>query len=147
MLVQTLDFDLIHKYDKQNFGIETYNLELIQNLVSHHHAQCYLIVEDEITVGYLIYGLDHATMVCDIIRLCIFSQYRQKHYAYNNLRQLMDDEALKQYTFTLNVNATNTNAHQLYYKLGFKDYGRLENYYRDGNDAICMYYKPSELEQ
>ncbi len=144
MLLQTLDLNMIHKYDKQNFGIESYDIALIEKLVYKHHAQCYVIAEDAAIVGYLIYGIDHATLTCDIIRLCIFSEYRHKQYAYNNIYELIHNPEMKDYTFTLNVNATNSIAHNLYIKLGFKDYGRLDNYYRDGNDAICMYYKQSD---
>ncbi len=144
MLVPTLDLHLIQKYDKHNFHEEAYSMELLNKLIFHHHAEFFLITENNDIVGYLIYGIDHATRVCDIIRVCIFDKYRHQHYAYNNLYSLIHTEDKKQLTFTLNVKITNTSAHMLYYKLGFQDYGKLENYYRDGKDAICMYYRHTQ---
>ncbi len=78
--------------------------------------------------------------ICDIVRLCIFKEYRRQGYAYQTLHTLIHHPKNCNLIFTLNVSATNEIAHQLYYKAGFKDYAELKNYYRNGSSAISMYY-------
>ncbi len=102
------------------------------------HTTCYLIIEADQVIGYLMLSCQHG--IVDVVRLCIFSPYRNKGYGYETLYRLVHHPKARGLIFTLHVSVVNYFAHHLYQKVGFKGYASQLGYYRDGSPAECMYY-------
>lgn len=108
----------------------------LYNPVSHF----YVIEKEKVVVGYVIYWI--IGRETHIANLAIHPDYRQLGYGKQLLIWAVE-HARRKYaaTVTLEVNAKNTNARQLYADFGFRVTGIRPHYYENRDDALIMTLK------
>ena len=98
----------------------------------------YVICEDDILVGYVMYHnvIDESMM----INFAVDPAYQKKGYGTALLKYTLDLLIEKKFrNFYLDVRASNLSAQSLYQKFGFKPVGRRKDYYTlPDEDAIVM---------
>lgn len=132
MLIKSKDIKKIIEIDSQCFDTP-YTKKQLEN-IEHDTEICYLIIENDIEVGFII--LSEIFDNYDLIKICIIKNQRRKGFANKALFELL--EIINFETFTLEVSENNIAAINLYKKNNFKEITRRKNYYSDGSNAIIM---------
>ncbi len=135
MLTKTNNIQLIKSLDDEIFGSSSYKLETYQIMLKSNDF--FLISIDDINIGFII--IQRIASDYELIKVGMLPSYRQKGLTYGALLELLG--TLEYENFLLELKSTNTQALNLYQKLGFEINGHRKNYYSNGVDAILMIYK------
>lgn len=121
-------------------------LEVIYEDLAIHKNLYFLVVKDELPVGYA--GMWMILDEAHINNVCIHPDYQGRGYG-NVLVDFVIHEAYRQGadSITLEVRASNSRAKQLYSKFGFEVEGVRKRYYSDnGEDALIMWKQGLAIE-
>ncbi len=97
------------------------------------NIEYYVYLIDNKVIGYLAYK--DVDLSYDIIQIGVDKNYQHQGIATKLMQNIMD------HCISLEVSCNNTNAIELYEKLGFSKVCDLPNYYQ-GVDGIRMLYQP-----
>ncbi len=135
------DSDDLYNLGKNIFGEYCLNSNTIADACIDSRG--ILIEENNIIVGYIIYGLNlnikTNLQVDTIYCVCVKKEYRKKGFGEYLVKSVLKN-VLGRKNWYLNVRISNTNAINLYKKLGFNVEYVIKNYYDDGEDAYFMKY-------
>lgn len=139
MQIQKLNashIDALQKIYNQQFGAESWTKEQILSAFLNQAVSFYGIFNEEKLVCFasIMTSLDDINLL-DIATL---EEYKNKGYAKAMLKYLISLKELGQ-TFSLEVKSKNYIAINLYTSFGFKTLHIRKNYYKDGDDALCMF--------
>ncbi len=125
---------------KDYWSITELRKELTNNV-----AKYLVYIEDNKVVGFI--GL---WIVCDegqITNIGVHPDYRKRGIATSLLNATIEYlKTLDCNIITLEVRKSNSNAYDLYSQIGFSDEGVRRKFYKDGEDAIIMWYRYEDFE-
>lgn len=125
---------------KDYWSITELRKELTNNV-----AKYLVYIKDDKVVGFL--GM---WIVCDegqITNIAVHPDYRKQGIATALLNAMIEYlKTLDCNTITLEVRSSNTKAYNLYTDIGFSDEGVRRRFYKDGEDAIIMWYRYEDFE-
>ncbi|WP_436513277.1 ribosomal protein S18-alanine N-acetyltransferase [Clostridium thermobutyricum] len=82
-----------------------------------------------------------------ITNIAVHPDYRRRGIATKLLEDMIEHlKTLDCSIITLEVRKSNTKAYDLYSSLGFTDEGVRKRFYKDGEDAIIMWYRYEDFE-
>lgn len=139
MQIQKLDVSHIEALQKiydQQFGVEAWTKEQILSAFSNQAVAFYGIFDKENLVSFasVLVSVDDINLL-DIATL---NTYKNKGYAKALLNFLISLKQPNQ-TISLEVKSKNIPAINLYNSFGFKTLNVRKKYYKDGDDALCMF--------
>lgn len=120
----------------EQFKNEAWNLEQLKSSFNSNSTQFYGIfdVDKLVCVASILITPD------DINLLDIATAETHKHKGYaKQLLSFLISLKNKEQTFSLEVKSKNIPAINLYTKLGFKTLNIRKKYYKDGDDALCLF--------
>ncbi|MCI7003215.1 MAG: ribosomal protein S18-alanine N-acetyltransferase [Clostridia bacterium] len=128
--------DKVENLLKEQFGNEAWNKSQIASSFNSNSTHFYGIFDGEtlITVASILVTPDDI----NLLDIATSENYKHKGYAKTLLKYLLTLKDDGQ-TFSLEVKSKNTSAINLYTKLGFKTLTIRKKYYKDGDDALCMF--------
>ena len=112
------------------------------------YSRIYVLTDDEtdsVITGYIVYWLQ--TEGASLLNLCIDPKWRGLGMAHQ-LMQVMIKEVVREELprIALEVRKSNQNAIKLYEKIGFKQTHERERFYKDGESALVMEIKTSDIQ-
>jgi len=129
------NLDSICELEKQ-FGAEAFPRRSLRYLIKSKNAFRYLQYEDKI-VGYYIVTYRNNSDKCRLYSILVDNAYQGKGFG----KKLLAD-ALQLFSpfqeMTLEVHEDNIAAIRLYEDVGFKQFGRIKEYYSYKKDALRM---------
>lgn len=139
MQIKKLDISHIDELEKiynQQFGAESWTHEQILSAFSNPAVSFYGVFENNQLVCFasILQTIDDINLL-DIATL---QDFKNKGYAKAMLVFLLSQKKHEQ-TFSLEVKSKNTPAINLYTSFGFKTLHIRKKYYKDGDDALCMF--------
>ena len=128
--------DDIQKIYNQQFGIEAWTKEQILSAFDNQAVSFYGIFDGDCLVSFasILVSIDDINLL-DIATL---DSHKNKGYAKALLKFLISQKKSNQ-TFSLEVKSKNIPAITLYQSFGFKTLHVRKKYYKDGDDALCMF--------
>ena len=140
-IVSIKDLDEIFRLESNAFKKDAFSKNSIFNLIINN-TFFFKLINDDISneiVGFIIVIQDREDRV-NLINLLISKQYQNKgygshllKYTLNKIKEMNNIEVI-----VLNVNSKNEVAIWLYQKFGFRIVQKIENYYRQKNNAYLM---------
>ena len=143
MIIDTVtlkDLDEIYKLERRSFKKDSFTKELMLNLIIKNTYFFKLIdTESNHIIGFIFIIQDRDKRV-NVINFLIRKRERKRGYGSFLLRHTLKKvKALDNIeTIILNVNSKNKAAISLYQKFNFRIVQRIENYYRDKQNAYLM---------
>lgn len=139
MQIKKLDKSYINELQKiyiEQFGAESWTYEQILSAFNNQAVSFFGVFVDEKLVSFA----SILTSVDDInlLDIATLEEYKNKGYAKALLKYLISLKKLEQ-TFSLEVKSKNKPAINLYESFGFKTLHVRKKYYKDGDDALCMF--------
>lgn len=130
--------DRIVQLEKELFVTAWKKEDFIFELTSNPFANYYVLIKDEIIVGYIGYWIKDEYV--EITTIGVDKSYQRQGLAYALLNFCFSDSAIKGgRIFTLEVRVSNYKAIALYEKAGFTKATIRKKYYKDTNeDAYLM---------
>lgn len=130
------NLDEIEKLFKEQFMQEAWSREQIQSSMLSPSTSFYGIFTDNqlICVASILQSIDDI----NLLDIATKNGYKQKGYAKFMLQFLLSLKKDNQ-TFSLEVKSKNLPAIKLYESFGFKTLNIRKNYYKDGDNALCMF--------
>ena len=127
--------ELVELYNQQ-FGDEAWTKEQISSAFNNNSVAYYGILEGAELVCFA--GIMESLDDINLLDIATKNGFKQKGYAKAMLRFLI---ALKKenQTFSLEVKSKNLPAIKLYESFGFKTLNIRKKYYKDGDNALCMF--------
>lgn len=127
--------DLLKLYHQQ-FGEESWSKKQVEDAFNNNAVTFYGIYENSTLVCFasVLESLDDI----NLLDIATEENYKQKGYASSMLKFLLSLKKPSQ-TFSLEVKNTNLTAINLYNKFGFKALYIRKKYYKNGEDALCMF--------
>lgn len=110
-------------------------------------ARFWVLTDDETdskVAGYIVFWL----MVdgCSLLDVAVDPEFRGQGMGEKMLRAMINEVVRQEYArLVLEVRASNESALRLYKKVGFKETHRRTKFYSDGEDAIVMELKTSDV--
>ena len=134
--INSLD-ELVEIYNEQ-FGSEAWTKKQIEDAFNNKAISFYGIYENKELVCFasILESLDDI----NLLDIATKENYKHKGYASGMMKFLMSLKKSEQ-TFSLEVKSKNKTAISLYEKFGFKTLHIRKKYYKDGDDALCMFAK------
>ena len=126
----------IEEIIKEQFGNEGWTRSQIESAFNNKSVSFYGIVKNNILISFasILESLDDI----NIIEIATRSSYKRQGYAKKILTFLVslknDDQ-----TMSLEVKSKNMPAISLYTSFGFKTLHIRKKYYKNGDDALCMF--------
>lgn len=139
MQIQKLNKSYINELQKiyvEQFGAESWTYEQILSAFDNQAVSFYGIFDGNCLVSFasILVSIDDINLL-DIATL---DSHKNKGYAKALLRFLISQKQPNQ-TFSLEVKSKNIPAITLYQSFGFKTLHVRKKYYKDGDDALCMF--------
>ena len=130
------DINLIHELYVEQFKNEAWTKDQILSAFNNCSTDFYGIIENDTLICFACI----LTSVDDINLLDIATKdaYKNKGYAKKMLGFLIGLRG-KDQTFSLEVKSKNVPAINLYKSFGLKTLHVRKKYYKDGDDALCMF--------
>ena len=128
--------NIVYKLSKEQFKEESWTLnQLIDSFNSGSTAFYGVFNKDELVcfASILISPDD-----INLLDIATKETYKKMGYAKKLLAFLISLKSQEQ-TFSLEVKSKNTPAINLYTSMGFKTLNIRKKYYKDGDDALCMF--------
>ena len=121
----------------EQFGSESWTKQQIADSFNSPSTSFYGIFEDNVLVcvASILNGIDDI----NLLDIATRQKFKRKGYARAMLSFLLTLKDKTQ-TMSLEVKSKNTPAINLYQSLGFKTLNIRKHYYKDGDDALCMFY-------
>lgn len=118
---------------------DPYPKELLYILLSLY-PELFMVAElDGKIVGYVV-GVTRSDRYGHIVSLCVHPEYRRKRVGTKLIEYL--EKAFRELfgicMYRLEVRVSNTEAINLYKKLGYRIVNTIKSYYPDGEDALLM---------
>lgn len=138
----SLDVDQVHMLEKMAFSMP-WSRQDFADMVENKDA-LYLVVEEDFCPGTVIAccGMRSIVGEGDISNVVVHPDYRKRGIARQMLEELFrrGKADLGVEAYTLEVRKSNTDAVNLYHRLGFTDEGIRKNFYeKPVEDAIIMW--------
>lgn len=135
-----LNVQEIYQLLKEQFKDECWSIKQIQDAFNNKAVSFWAIKNDNnlVCVASIIETLDDI----NLLHIATKNEFKNKGYAKSLLKFLIDLKKEDQ-TFSLEVKSKNIPAISLYKKLGFNTLNVRKNYYKDGDDALCMFLNKS----
>lgn len=119
--------------------------EELSKEIDNKLARYFVHEEDNRIVGFV-----GVWVVCDegqITNVAVHPDYRRRGIAKMLMTNMINHlKTLDCSIITLEVRKSNTKAYELYTSLGFTDEGLRRRFYKDGEDAIIMWYRYEDFE-
>lgn len=120
----------------QQFKEEAWTKQQILDSLKSNSTQFYGFFENDkiVCIASVLISIDDI----NLLQIATQENYKRKGYAKKLLSFLLKIKKETQ-TFSLEVKSKNTPAIALYEDLGFKTLNIRKNYYKDGDNALCMF--------
>ena len=127
--------ELIEIYNEQ-FGTEAWTETQILDAFNNNAVSFYGIYENKMLVCFasILESLDDI----NLLDIATKEDYKNKGLA-SILMEFLISLKKEEQTFSLEVKSKNKTAIKLYEKFGFKTLHIRKKYYKDGDDALCMF--------
>lgn len=124
---------------KSQFNSESWTDEQFEELLSNSNYSIYTLVCNNTLLSYCI--VLESVDDLNIVSIATDKKHLNKGYATQLVEYVikLGDDSNK--TISLEVKSKNTNAVNLYKKLNFKQVYIRKKYYKDGDDALIMFYE------
>ena len=133
------DLEEMLKIEHSSFGDESYQKELIEQLLSDKEFHSTVVEVDDVEVGYATFYEDAMKRRARLITIAVMPDYRNRGLAkamLTFLEKKMGRLSLR--IVSLEVGTSNVPATNLYLSLGYRIRGTISNYYGKGKDALYM---------
>ncbi len=111
------------------------------------YARAYVLTDDETdstVAGYIVFWLQ--AEACSLLNVAVNLSFRGLGFGEQLIRAMIKDVVREEYPrIVLEVRASNEGAIRLYQKIGFKETHRRLGFYKDGEAALVMELKTSEI--
>lgn len=132
------DMDDVFDVERMSFKIP-FGRTLITNLYLGAPELCFVVLDSDEIVGFLLGGYTALPKQSHILSIAIKEDVRGKGYGKKLLRHFIDNCTKFAYTSVkLEVKIDNTRAIQLYEEEGFHIDSKIRKYYEDNTDAYVM---------
>lgn len=130
------DLDLIYELFIEQFKEESWTKEqIISSLMSNSTKFYGIFINNKLVcVASVLITIDDI----NLLDIATKEEYKRQGLATNLLQYLITLKSDQQ-TFSLEVKSKNINAINLYKNLGFTTLNIRKKYYKDGDDALCMF--------
>lgn len=140
-MMQSLDesfLNQIYEISVQQFASDSWSVSEFKQCFKNSCYKFYGIVENNVLVSYAV------CFVCvddiNIVSVATRQAYKNKGFATTIINALKQTAKLYNITLSLEVKCNNLAAISLYNKTNFKPVHVRKNYYKDGSDAVIMFY-------
>ena len=120
------------------FKNESWTIQQFEDALKNNNYICYGVFEDDVLASYII--VLNSPDDLNILSIATKDEFLNKGYATTLISQIVD-MANNTKTISLEVKEKNTEAYNLYTKLNFNVVAVRKNYYKDGSNALIMFYK------
>lgn len=126
----------IHSLLKEQLGQEAWNISQIESSFNSGSTFFYGMFDGDllVCVASILVSLDDI----NLLDIATKEQYKRQGKASTILNYLISLKAPEQ-SFSLEVKSKNIPAIKLYKSVGFKVLNTRKKYYKDGDDALCMF--------
>jgi ribosomal protein S18 acetylase RimI-like enzyme len=133
------DLEEMLNIERSSFGDESYQKELIEQLLSDKEFHNAIVEVEDVKVGYATFFEDARKKRARLITIAVMPEYRNRGLAKALLAFLQKEMGrLRLGIVSLEVGTSNVPATNLYLSLGFRIKGTIPNYYGKGKDALYM---------
>lgn len=134
--LQKENIDNLYEIYAQQFGSEAWTKQQVLDSFNNPSCHFYGIVENDIIVSFVstLETLDDI----NILDIATKNSYKNKGYAKALMQHIINLKKEGQ-TISLEVKSKNIPAINLYESFGFKTLHVRKNYYKDGDNALCMF--------
>lgn len=121
---------------EEQFKSEAWSREQIQSSLLTPSTSFYgiFVAKELVCVASILQSVDDI----NLLDIATKNEYKRKGYAKHMLNFLLGLKKDNQ-TFSLEVKSKNLPAIKLYESFGFKTLNIRKNYYKDGDNALCMF--------
>ena len=140
------DFDQIVKVEQQSYP-EPWTLKHFKDEMEKGYSRVLVLTDDEtdsLILGYIVYWVQAEG--ASLLNVTVTPSWRNLGFAkrlmYVMINEIVRDEIPK---IVLEVRSTNTSAIKLYERIGFQKTHERKNFYSNGETALVMELKTSEL--
>lgn len=127
--------DLMSIYNEQ-FGNESWSREQVLSSFDNQAISFYGIFCDDMLVSFV--SVLQTIDDINILDIATLQHYQGKGFAKKLINFLISNKQQNQ-TLSLEVKSKNTRAITLYKSFGFQTLNVRKKYYKDGDDALCMF--------
>ena len=139
--IELTDIDELSVICEEQLKDEAWSKQQLFESLTNENYICNMIFDQEIQS--FIIALKSVDDI-NILLIATKEKYKRCGYATTLINQLQKIAQKENLSLSLEVKQSNTIAINLYKKLGFVEYYKRKNYYKDGTDAIIMFYNKNK---
>lgn len=139
MQIQKLSFshlDVLQEIYVEQFKNEAWTRQQITDSLNSSSTEFYGVFQNEKLVSFASILITPDDI--NLLHIATLNKHKNKGYAKSLLNFLLSLKKTEQ-TFSLEVKSKNTPAIKLYEQFGLKTLHVRKKYYKDGDDALCMF--------